>query len=120
VVWALPVIASELLLVLFYQRLKRQAAERDALAGVLARYGDLAVTETELLVASTRYPLAGMRAWVKDDLNGITYLHVEGPTVALVRKVANRRSAKALFAMRLWAETLNRYARDSPQRGMFA
>ena len=110
------------LLVLFYQRLKRQAAERDALAGVLARFGDLAVTGTELLVgdASTRYPLAGMRAWVEDDANGITYLHVEGPTVALVRKVANRRSAKALVAMRLWAQTLNLHARESPQHGMSA
>lgn len=119
-VWALAVIASGLLLVLFYQRLKRQAAERNALAGVLARFGDLAVTRTELLVASTRYPLAGMRAWVKDDPNGITYLHVEGPTVALVRKVVNRRSAEARFAMRLWAQTLNLIGRDNPQHGMSA
>jgi hypothetical protein len=120
VVWALAVIASGLLLVLFYQRLQRQAAERDALAGMLARFGDLAVTGTELLVGSTRYPLAGMRAWVQDDPNGITYLHVEGPTVALVRKVAKRRSAEGRFAMRQWAHTLNLNARDNPQQGMSA
>jgi hypothetical protein len=33
------------------QRLKRRAAERDALAGVLARFGDLVVTGAELLSA---------------------------------------------------------------------
>jgi hypothetical protein len=123
VVWTLAVIASGLLLFLCDQRLRRRVAERDALAGVLARFGDLAVTGSELLVGDglTRFPLTGMRAWVEDCANGITYLHAEGPTVALVRKVANRGNPKALFAMQVWAQTLNLHAPDSPpQRGMSA
>jgi hypothetical protein len=47
-----------------------------------------------------------MRAWVEDRANGITYLPVEGPTVALVWKVTNRGNPTALFAMRVWAQTL--------------
>ena len=115
-------IASGLLLVLFEQRLKRQAFERDVLAGVLARFGDLAVTETELLVgdALTPYPLTGMRAWVGDGGNGIAYLYVEGPTVALVRKVMYRKRPTALVAMREWAQTLNRQAPDNPEHGISA
>jgi len=63
VVWTWAVIASGLLLVLVDQRLKRQAVERDVLAGLLSRFGDLAVTGTELLVgdALTPYPLTEMR-----------------------------------------------------------
>src|SRR4051812_14812893 len=62
-----------------------------------------------------------MRAWVEDRANGITYLPVEGPTVALVWKVTNRGNPTALFAMRVWAQTLNLQALDSPpQRGMSA
>ncbi len=115
-------IASGLLLVLFEQRLKRQAFERDVLAGVLARFGDLAVTGTELLVGDglTPYPLTGMRAWVGDRGNGIAYLHVEGPTVALVRKVVYRRRPKALVSVRVWAQTLNRQVPDNPEHGMSA
>jgi len=122
VVWTWAVIASGLLLVLFDQRLKRQAFERDVLAGVLGRFGDLAVTGTELLVgdALTPYPLTGMRAWVGDGGNGIAYLHVEGPTVALVRKVVYRRRPQRLVAMQLWAETLKRQAPDNPEHGMSA
>ena len=40
-VWTWAVIASGLLLVLFDQRLKRQAFERDVLAGVLGRFGEI-------------------------------------------------------------------------------
>jgi len=122
VVWTWAVIASGLLLVLFDQRLKRRAFERDVLAGVLARFGDLAVTGTELLVgdALTPYPLTGMRARVGDCGNGIAYLYVEGPTVGLVRKVVYRRRPKALVAMREWVQTLNRQAHDNPEHGMSA
>ena len=121
-VWTWAVIASGLLLVLFVQRLKRQAFERDVLAGVLARFGDLAVTGTELLVgnALTPYPLTGMRAWVGDGGNGIAYLYVEGPTVALVRKVMYRGRPQALASLRVWAQTLNRQALDGPGHGMSA
>jgi hypothetical protein len=105
-------ISIGLLALLFDERLKRQVAERDAIAGVLARFRDLAVTQTELLVggALTRYPLKGIRAWVETGANGLTYLHVEGPTVALLRKVSIRRNEPALSAMREWAQEVNLHA----------
>lgn len=106
-------ISIGLFALLFDLRLKRQVAERDAIAGVLARFRDLAVTQTELLVggALTRYPLEGIRAWVKTGADGITYLHVEGPAVALLRKVSIRRNEPALSAMRAWSQMVNFHAR---------
>jgi hypothetical protein len=102
-------ISIGLLALLFDERLKRQTAERDAIAGVVARFRDLAVTPTELLVgrAPARFPLKGIRAWVETDASGITSLHVEGPTVALLRKVLIRRNEPALSAMRAWAQEVN-------------
>ena len=95
---------------------------RDALAGLPARFRDLAVTRTDLLVgaALTRYPLEGMWAWVEDDTNGVTYLRIEGPAVALLRKVRHRRDATVPLAMRAWAQTLNLHARGNHQPGMWA
>jgi hypothetical protein len=95
---------------------------RDALAGLPARFRDLAVTRTDLLVgaALTRYPLEGMWAWVEDDTNGVTYLRIEGPAVALLRKVRHRRDATLPLAMRAWAQTLNLHARGNHQPGMSA
>jgi hypothetical protein len=95
---------------------------RDALAGVPARFRDLAVTRTDPLVGAvlTRYPLEGMWAWVEDDTNGVTYLRIEGPAVALLRKVRHRRDATLPLAMRAWAQTLNLHARGNHQPGMSA
>jgi hypothetical protein len=109
VAWIGMVISIGLFALLFDQRLKRREAQRDAIAGVLARFRDLAVTQTELLVgaALTGYPLEGIRAWVEIGADGITYLHVEGPTVALLRKVSIRRNEPALSAMRAWAQKVN-------------
>jgi hypothetical protein len=102
-------ISIGLFALLFDQWLKRRVAERDAIAGVLARFRDLAVTQTELLVggALTQYPLEGIRSWVETGADGITYLHVEGPTVALLRKVSIRGNEPALSAMRAWAQKAN-------------
>ena len=90
--------------------------------GVQARFRDLAVTRTDLLVgaALTRYPLQGMWAWDEDDTNGDTYLRIEGPAVALLRKVRHRRDATLPLAMRAWAQTLNLHARGNHQPGMWA
>jgi hypothetical protein len=109
------VISIGLFALLFDQWVKRQVAERDAIAGVLARFRDLAVTQTELLVggALARYPLKGIRAWVETGPDGITYLHVEGPTVALLRKVSIRGNEPALSAMRAWAQKVNLHAQGS-------
>jgi hypothetical protein len=90
--------------------------------GVLARFGDLAVTRSELLVgaALTRHPLEGIWAWVEDGANGVAYLRVEGPTVMVVRKVRHGRDATVPLAMRAWAQVVNLQARGNPQAGMSA
>ena len=120
--WLWAVISMGFTAFLFDRRSRRQGAERDALAGVQARFRDLAVSRTDLLVgaALTRYPLEGMWAWVEHDTNRVTYLRVEGPTVALLRKVRHRRYATVPLAMRAWAQTLNLHARGNPQPGMSA
>jgi hypothetical protein len=119
--WLWAVISMGFMAFLFDQR-SRQGAKWDALAGVQARFRDLAVTRTDLLVgaALTRYPLEGMWAWVEDGTKGVTYLRVEGPTVALLRKVRHRCDATVPLAMRAWAQTLNLHARGNHQPGMSA
>ena len=108
-------IAIGLLALLFDERRKRQEAERDAIACVVARFRDLAVTRAELLVGGSstrdRYPLEGIRAWVETGADGIAYLHVEGPTVTLLRRVSCGGNEPVLSAMRTWAWAVNLYAR---------
>lgn len=59
----------------------------DAELGIRARFMDLAVTSTHLLVGNQRYPVAGFRVTAEDAGHGQSvYVTVEGPDLWVVRE----------------------------------
>lgn len=129
------IIAIVILVALFWIGAKnRQAREAaDKAAGITARFTDVAMTATHLVVGGQRHPLAGLAARVEDagQLNRrITatrimttgpfalawrkrrddrsvFLTVEGPGVAVVREIKVKNTPGAPAAARLFAAKVN-------------
>ena len=85
----------------------------DKCAGVVARFGDLAVTDTELLVgrdigSATRYSITGWRARVEDVAHARSvYLMLERDGQALLREMPYRKSKGTGFNARAFAQAVN-------------
>lgn len=93
--------------------LAAQRRGRDRESGVLARFGTLTVTATELRDGVKAYPLAGLTARVEDAAHrGSVYLSINGPTLSLLREVPYRGSPRAGFAARAFAQRVNLQARQ--------
>ena len=80
----------------------------DAELGIRARFMDLAVTSTHLLVGSQRYPVAGFRVTAEDAGHGQSiYVTVEGPDLWVVREEPLRIDRRAGVKARAFAAEVN-------------